>query len=314
MLRVIQPGLFSTVQDQGRPGFRAFGVPVAGVFDRFSAAIANALVGNPPSAAVVEITIRGGVYEAETPLAIAVAGAPLASRIQTSGQPDRRLVFPQSASLKPGDRLVIEAGPTGARAYLAVRGGWRSPRILGSQSTDRPLVAEDLLVADRGWIPVRRLRENTLPANLPPIRFIDGPDARRLRGSLEERDYEVETSSNRMGLRLKGLPLDLEIDPARLSSPVSPGAIQIAGGLPLILGPDCGTMGGYPLVGHVIHADLDRIGQSRPGDTIRFRRVSLLDARRLAVDYEQHLKSWILRLTSFETGGNGDSGLLDFSG
>src|SRR4051794_21213979 len=106
-LVVINPGVSATVQDEGRAGFREWGIPVGGAFDRGAAALANALLGNPPRCAVLELTLLGGVYEARFPLALALAGAPLAAAIERAGSPPRPLSPPQSLELAPGERLVL---------------------------------------------------------------------------------------------------------------------------------------------------------------------------------------------------------------
>ncbi len=302
MLRVIKPGLFSTVQDLGRVGFRSQGVPISGVFDRFSAMVANSLVGNPTDAAVIEMTLVGGVFEAETQMAIALAGAPMRASIESPKDSTRTLAIPQAATLRGGDRLVLGAAREGARTYLAVRGGWLTPVVLGSRSAETALASGHLLPALASQTPARRPIEALFPnTSREAIRYLDGPDASILAGeSLEHHDYVVSSKSNRMGLRLEGPPLATSHDPCRLSSPVCPGAIQLPGGLPLVLGPACGTMGGYPHVGHVIAADLDRLGQLPPNSIMHFRRVGLAEARGLDRDFWQQYSLCRLRLSSFQ--------------
>ena len=126
-LRIVRPGVSTTVQDRGRPGYRGFGVPVGGAFDRSSHDLANALLGNDLDAATLELTLIGGTYRAEADLAIALAGAPMSALIRPGEGPDRVLTIPQSATLRAGDELVIGGSPVGVRAYLAVRGGVANP-------------------------------------------------------------------------------------------------------------------------------------------------------------------------------------------
>jgi len=284
-LAVINPGLFATVQDLGRPGFRARGVPPGGAFDRESAALANALLGNGPGCAVIELTVRGGVFEARVPLALAVSGA-MGADVLAPGSPIFSVPPPSSFSLSAGDRLVFQAARRGVRAYLAVLGGWLTPQVLGSRSSETPLRAGDLIPCRPGWTPVRRLHDGVPEMPGPDgvtVRVVDGPDAPTLaspwpdEGSL----YRVGVRSDRMGLRLEGPRLYVRPGPERLSAPVSFGAVQVAGGQPLVLGVACGTMGGYPHVAHVISADLDRLARAGPGDPLRFVRVSLVEARGL---------------------------------
>ena len=285
-LRVINPGLATTVQDQGRPGYREWGVPIAGAFDRGSAALANALLANPPAAAVLEMTLFGGTYEAESPLALALAGAPMQASIAEREGRETRLTVPCSFPLRPGERLIVNAAPIGARCYLAVRGGWRTPLVLGSRSSETRLKAGDVLDAEPGTTRARHLAPDELSGgSVEAIRFIEGPDAEFVRlDALETGTFRVGGRSNRMGLRLEGDPLDVRPEPERISTPVAPGALQVAGGQVIVLGIACGTMGGYPHVAHVITADLDRLGQLRPGEAVRFRRVTIDEARRLDRD------------------------------
>ena len=294
-LAVEHPGVRATVQDQGRPGFRAWGVPAGGAFDRASHALANALVGNRPDAATLELTLFGGSYRAETPLALALAGARMAARIEAAGQPTRPLVIPQSFSLQPGDRLILGGSATGARAYLAVLGGWLTPLILGGRSSETPLRAGDRLAALPGLVPSRRPAPIIEPDG--PLRLVLASESAGIDADWwAETVYRVSPHCDRMGLRLDGPPLVLASSPDRPSAPVVPGSIQWAGGLPIVLGPAGGTMGGYPVVGHVISADLDRLGQARPGDSVRFQPIPIDEARRLHREHRGQLSARLLRL------------------
>jgi antagonist of KipI len=298
-LVVINPGLSTTIQDLGRTGYREWGVPVGGAFDRGAAAEANALVGNPPGCAVLELTLFGGVYEARAPLALALAGARLAASIAVDGEPARSLVVPQSFSLAPGERLTLGGVAVGARAYLAVKGGWRTPLVLGSRSREERLKPSDWLDAAPGSVPGRHpvAPIGQTPAG-SPLRIIDGPDATLAIGldAWAKARFRVSPHINRMGVRLEGPPLAVEAAADRISTPVAPGALQIAGGQVIILGVACGTMGGYPHVAHVISADLDRTGQLRPGDTLEFQRVSLHEARRVDREHRQAQAEHLRRL------------------
>lgn len=285
-LVVLQPGLHATVQDRGRVGWRAYGVPVGGAFDLASYGLANALVGNDPDedAAALELTLFGGVFRADSTLAVALAGAPLQARVEG---PDGtyEVAIPGSLTLRAGDRLVLGGIERGTRTYLAVAGGWQTPRVLGSRSVEQPLRAGDRLEARPARIPRRRpadLAGGILGEGVTILRAIDGPDLAGRPPAQHPWDglvYRVDARSDRMGVRLDGPALAVPAEPERLSAPVAPGAIQVAGGRPLILGVACGTMGGYPHVGHVIAADLPRLAQARPGSSIQFRRLSLEEAR-----------------------------------
>ena len=141
-------------------GYREWGVPTAGAFDRGSAALANALVGNPPGCAVLELTLFGGMYEARIPLALALAGAPMAASIESLGEAARaRSTCRRVSRWLPGERLFLGGVAAGARTYLAVKGGWRTPLLLGSRSREDRLRAGDVLDAEPGRIAARRPAE-----------------------------------------------------------------------------------------------------------------------------------------------------------
>lgn len=291
-LRVIAPGLCSTVQDAGRVGYRAFGVPVGGPFDRSSARLANALVGNAPDAAVLELTVVGGTYRAEGgPLALAIAGAPFLGTIRDRDGNDRPVPSPGSWTLRTGETLMIGGTPIGARAALAVRGGWCTDCILGSRASETPFREGDFLPAAPGQIATRRpnarrLRIPTMGLGLRPIHVLAGPDVTGIEGgvnALRDRRFIVGPEADRMGIRLQGETPRWVGEPLgdRASAPIAPGAIQLAGDRLIVLGPAAGTMGGYPHVAHVLETDMDRLGQARPGEPVRFRPVSLDRARRV---------------------------------
>jgi len=300
---VIDPGLSTTVQDAGRPGYREWGVPLGGAFDRGSADMANALLGNSPDCAVLELTLSGGMYQAGGPLALALTGAPMEAKVIGLDSTEHALQLPLSFSLLDGERLVLGRAHIGARTYLAVKGGWRTRLHLGSRSSEQCVRAGEILPADAGTIPTRHPCEPAWRSPTDePFRVIDGPDGRS-RSEFDDafgagRRFHVGSRSDRMGLRLEGDPVPVAFAPERLSTPVSPGAIQVAGGQLIVLGVACGTMGGYPHVAHVISADLDRLGQLKPGDSVAFRRVTLQEARSLDQAARQARRALIHRLAT----------------
>jgi biotin-dependent carboxylase-like uncharacterized protein len=298
---VIDPGLSTTVQDAGRPGYREWGVPPGGSFDRGSADLANALLGNSPDCAVLELTISGGTYQAEGPLALALAGAPMDAKVLASHRTDQSLQLPLSFSLQDRERLVLGRTIDGARTYLAVKGGWQTPVRLGSRSSEQRVRRGEILRAEPEKVPTRHPSDSAWRSpTSEPFRIVEGPDGRG-HPQLDApfwigRRFQVGSGNNRMGLRLTGDPLVFPAGPERLSTPVAPGAIQLAGGQLIVLGVACGTMGGYPHIAHVISADLGRLGQLKSGDAIEFRRVSLDEARRLDQDQRAQEKLLMSRL------------------
>jgi 5-oxoprolinase (ATP-hydrolysing) subunit C len=306
-LIVIDAGLSTTVQDAGRPGFREWGVPLGGTFDRGSAELANALLGNPSGCAVIEFTLVGGTYQADCPLPLALAGAPMEARILGPNSSEQSLQLPASFSLRAGERLSLGRNLDGARTYLAVKGGWQTKVQLGSRSSERPLRAGDILPAETGAIPARRLGEPCWrsPAD-EPFRIIAGPDGPAQRAFDDAfwraHRFRFGSRSNRMGLRMESDPVTVTSAAERLSTPVAPGAVQVAGGQLIVLGVACGTMGGYPHVAHVISADLDRLGQLKPGDTLGFSLVSLEEARSLDRTARQARALLLHRIATFVEG------------
>jgi biotin-dependent carboxylase-like uncharacterized protein len=296
-LHVVDPGLCTLVVDRGRPGSRSLGVPVGGAADQTALAVGNALVGNPPEAAALEISLAGPTLTAACELACVVHGAPFA--LVSDRQ---RPTAGKSFTLEPGERLHIGGTLAGMRAYLCVRGGLQTPVILGSRSALEPLRAGDDLPCLAGRTAARFVR---LPAELTtitpaPLRVLDGPQAGWFDlSALLGEEFRVSASSNRMGLRLEGPPLPW---PARemVSEPVCPGAVQVTrdGGC-IILGMDGQTIGGYPRIAQVVGADLDRLGQIRPGEAVHFTRVTLSEAEQLYRERGKTLHEWLIRLALF---------------
>lgn len=293
-LRVVRPGLFSSIQDGGRPGWRRFGVPAAGAWDRGAFALANVLVGNEPGLATIETTLIGGEFEAVGSIAVGLAGALTSARI-VSGAIERETSVPCATLMNSGDRLILGSAARGSRTYLSVRGGWQVRAVLGSRSSERRLAAGDFVPSPGcSAFPTLRVRPD-LESGDGPIRYVDGIERVEIDPSWE---FRVDVDSNRMGLRLEGPAIGWAGAADRRSTPVLPGTIQLAGGRLIVLGIACGTMGGYPQVGQVISADLDRLGQLRPGDRVRLARVELETARRLDGESRRRRAEFLARVAS----------------
>ncbi len=296
-LRVISPGLFTLVVDYGRPQFRSLGVSIGGAADRRSFALGNALVGNPPDAAALEICLAGPTLLSTCPLACVVFGAPFA--ISTDR---RRLVAGHTFTLDAGEELRIGGTPRGARAYLCIGGGKLVPSILGSRSAFTPLKAGDELRCLPGSMQTRFLPAQAvepIPEGATTLHVLDGAQAGWFRAEEFYGDtatFRVSTESNRMGLRLQGLPLTLPVREL-VSEPVCPGSVQVTrDGQCIVLGVDGQTIGGYPKIAQVIAADLNRLGQLRPGDAIRFQRVTIEEAETRYRQRQAWTREWLTRL------------------
>ena len=318
-VRVIQPGMFTTVQDLGRAGLQRDGVPVSGAMDTFALRAANLLTGNAPGDAGLEMTLTGATLEFQGGALVALCGAPVDARAGAVPLPMWHPVWiPRGTTVTCGSVL------SGCRAYLAIAGGIVEPVILGGRSTftrggfgghaGRPLMAGDELpvgtlsplsvriaasVAGDGHLPCAA-HWGTGPsmrpayAREPVVRLLQGAHASSL--TAESRDrlfreaFRVSPQSDRMGYRLEGAPLQLTAPLELLSEAVVFGTMQLPpSGEPIVLMADRQTTGGYPRIGEVVTVDLPLMAQLKPGDQVRFRPVSLVDAQRLYLEREREL-------------------------
>jgi antagonist of KipI len=298
-LRVIAPGMLTTVQDLGRWGWQDRGVPVAGPMDPFAHRLANVLAGNPSDAATLEITVVGPTLEFPDERRAAVAGADLEVSI------DGRSVVPNSAfSVREGSTLRCGARRRGARAYLAVSGGIDVPPVLGSRATHlpsamggidgRPLRAGDVLPLGKRGRESFHFRTWNEKTPDPFLRVLPGPQADRFAPDaldvLQAAPYVVDIESNRMAFRLTGAPLRHARAAEMLSDATPVGALQIPpSGRPMLLMADRQTTGGYPIIATVISADLHLAAQLAPGDSISFVVTPLKEAIAALIAREQTL-------------------------
>ena len=293
-LFVADPGLLTTVQDLGRFGHQRVGVPPSGPMDRPAFVMANRLVGNPDGAAALECTIKGPRLEVRQAATVAVAGAPMGFSV--NGQAAAPWA---GVSVRPGDVIAFQMASAGCRAYLAVAGGIDVPLALGSRATylrgrlgglgGRALQKGDALPVGTpgpGAARVGRMvpedRRPAYPAERE-CRVILGPQddrftAEGIRAFLEG-PYEVTPQADRMGYRLKGPEIPHVRGHDIVSDGIPLGGIQVPGERqPIVLLADRQTTGGYTKIATVIGVDIGAIGQTRPGQRIRFRRVSLEEA------------------------------------
>ena len=287
-LSVVEPGLFTSIQDLGRPHAIAAGVPLGGAMDRFAHRAANLLVGNPPGDATLECTLRGPQLVAERQCVIAVTGADLDPQLNGSPAP-----MWTSFIVAEGDRVTFGGRRLGARAYISVAGGFQGERWLGSASTyvlvgrgglgGRALRVGDSLSVARepsSAAPGRELERHLRPDYGDHTLYaIAGPHAKKLeaesRHALFADEFRVSHQSDRMGYRLDGALLRLPGEQL-LSFGLVAGAIQVPGaGQPILLMADHQTAGGYPVPAVVASASLPVAAQLAPGDGLRFAEVSV---------------------------------------
>ena len=286
-ITVVKPGLFTTIQDLGRPGHRAAGVPLSGAADPVSLRLANRLVGNPATAAALEITLLGPDLRFERDAVVALAGAVF------PGMPSAAAVH-----IRAGETLCLGHASTGCRGYLAVAGGIDVEKVLGSRSTfsparlgglrGLPLAAGDALPVGGAHGKPSRSGVEGRPSLVRPsgtpitLRMIPGEQFAFAGESLWSATHTTSSRSDRMGVRFDGPLLGGGDTAGSLASvAVLPGTVQLPpDGKPIVLLADAQTIGGYPVIGHVIAADLPLVAQLRPGDRVYWREATIDEAHR----------------------------------
>jgi biotin-dependent carboxylase-like uncharacterized protein len=314
-IEVVNAGMGNGIQDNGRLGYRHMGITVSGHLDPLLARCANALVGNAPEAACIEVRALGvlGFFHAGGGLGGAATATPQLTR--SGGEPEAVAPW-TSLLLEEGDEL--ETGYVrGGIAYVAVSGGITTPVQLGSRSTyQRALIGgvKGRLLAKGDVLPVgvladREQGERRAPPWVyedAPIRVVLGPQEGHFKPeSVQDflnSEYTVTPQMDRMGMRIEG-PALIHRTPACadiVSDGVTPGVLQVPGnGQPIILLADCQTVGGYPKIATVISADLPRIAQLKPGQKLRFRSVTAAEARAARIECEARWQDWQNRIEVF---------------
>ena len=320
-VRILRPGLLTTLQDYGRHGFQRVGLCPGGAMDPVSLALANALVGNPPEEAALEITVIGPELVFEENTLIAVCGAEF----------DAPLPHNRPVLARAGTRVNLGRAKRGARAYIAVAGGFAVEPVLGSRSTylpghfggleGRALKHGDTLAlrdakASRKFNTLKNTKDGTVRWSAPPLTLPDREpivvhavegqhfgsfDAAAQRAFFDT-VWKVAPESNRMGFRLAGPPLVRAADDEILSGPTCLGSVQVPpSGAPIALMADHQTTGGYPRIAEIAAADVPRVAQLAPGATLHFALCSLDTARELRLDAKARLDA-ALRSIAWEYG------------
>jgi biotin-dependent carboxylase-like uncharacterized protein len=315
-VKVINPGLSTTVQDLGRPGYYHLGIPLSGGMDRFSLRAANMLVGNEEGAAVLEAVFMGPELQFANDAMVAVTGAELPPKVDGEVKPTWT-----AFKVKAGQTLGFDFLKSGARAYIAIQGGVDVPVVLGSRSTytlgalggyeGRKLAAGDSLkvggvakAAKEGAAIPANLRR--LPGNPAELRVVPGLYWHRITDGAGAQffadTWKVAPEADRIGYRFKGgkplefvprkQPFGAGSDPSNIVDACYPyGSIQVPGGTePIVLHRDAVSGGGYFMVGTVISADMDLIGQLQPHTPAKFVKVDMNGALQARHDREALLK------------------------
>ena len=287
ILRVLDAGPAVTVQDMGRAGHLSAGVAAGGAVDQLSLSEGAALLGQPTTCAALEMAGFGGTFISDTPLRIALTGAPMRALVD-----DEALAWNAVHLIKAGQRLTIGAAVSGVFGYLSIGGGVETPQILGSRATHIAAGLGQIVTAGLELPLGKDQNVSRLGLGLPDqdrfqggtLRYVDGPqydlfDRAELE-TFQATTFHRDARSNRQGVRLNGGDgLAGQAGLSILSEMITPGDIQITGdGAPYILLADCQTIGGYPRVGTVLPCDLALAAQAPTGAQIRFKRVTLEDA------------------------------------
>jgi len=310
-IRVLRPGLLTTLQDHGRHGFQRVGLCPGGAMDPVALALANALVGNPPGEAALEITVIGPELAFEQETLVAVCGAEFKGSF-----PHNRPVLAPAAS-----RFNVGRATRGARAYLAVAGGFAVEPVLGSRSTylpgrfggleGRALKHGDVLPlrdaeASRRFDSLKKTKDGTVRWSAPPltlpdrepilVHVIEGQHFAQFDAASQRAFFDtvwrVAPDSNRMGFRLGGPPLGRPQADEILSGPTCLGSVQVPpSGAPIALMADHQTTGGYPRIAEIASADVARLAQLAPGGKLHFARCSLETAGELRRHAKARLES-----------------------
>jgi antagonist of KipI len=294
VITILDAGPQTTVQDLGRTGQMRHGIPPSGPVDRFAFVVANRLVGNPDGAAALECTLIGPRFEVDAAGAIAVTGADMPVTVNGAEAPRWATI-----ALNAGD--VVKLGPAraGVRSYVAFSGGLDVPLVLGSRSTyvrgrmggleGRALRKGDALrTLPSGPVRPRRVEPGALPdyRSAQPIRLVLGPQDDRFTDAgiraLLDSPYEVLPQSDRMGARLRGPRIEHARGHDIISDGIALGSVQVPGdGQPIVLLVDRQSTGGYTKLATVFSCDIGRVGQARPGQSLRFQAVGVAAAHRL---------------------------------
>lgn len=303
------PGVLTTIQDEGRYGYEQFGMSPAGPMDGTAFRTANILVGNLEGESALEATMLGPALCFDQDNLIAITGADMVPTL--NGQP---CPMYQAVAVKAGDRLMLGAARTGCRAYIAFAGGLDVPQVMGSRATalqnkvggyqGRKLAKGDNVGfrAPNPTLPLPRIAPvSALAGREVTIRVVLGPqdDAFTEEGvqTFLSQPYTVSKDFDRMGCRLEGPVIQHKTDGNIISDGMVTGAIQVpTSGQPIIMLAERQTVGGYTKIATVISADLPIVGQRKTGDVIRFQAVSMEEAHRAWREANRELEELKARL------------------
>lgn len=301
-LAVSKKGLYTTIQDNGRYLYQKYGISRCGALDDYAFRVANMLVNNELSEAVLELTLFGGVFEVLESGFISITGADMDPKINNKSAP-----MWETLELNKGDILSFKAARNGCRTYIAIAGGIDVPLVLNSRSTyirgkiggfnGSTLDEGDVISSMKKDYPSKYI----LPSEFIPIynqkntaRVIFGPQfgnfTRKGIETFLDEEYVFTNDINRMACRLEGSPIEHKYTANIISDGTPNGAIQVPeNGKPIILLNDRQTTGGYPKIACIITTDIQKIAQAKPNDSISFKVISVSKAHLIYRNYINNL-------------------------
>ena len=303
-IRILNPGLQTTIQDLGRNGYSHYGVSSSGAADDLSFRLGNLIVGNKENLAAIEMTLLGGDYKFDIDANISLTGSKFDAKIEGES-----LHFYKNIPIQSGQVLSIGQSLQGSRCYLAVRGGIDINDVLSAKTTHltskiggvdgRSLKKDDVLIIGEEQKLLNPININEmLDINMSKLLIIKGLQSNYISKSTWKiflnQEYIVSNLSNRMGIRLEGNSLKLANKNEIITEGVPLGAIQLpSNGYPIISFVEHQTTGGYPKIANVISSELHKVGQLKPGDKFQFELVSLEEAEALRHEREFYIKRMV---------------------
>ncbi|MPQ32311.1 biotin-dependent carboxyltransferase [Clostridium estertheticum] len=305
IMKILKPGMYTTIQDCGRYNYQKAGMSVSGAMDQFSLRVANILVGNKDSEACLEATLFGLKIKFAGDALIAVTGANLMPRIN-----NKAIDMWSGIKVLDGDELSFETAQSGCRSYIAIEHGIDVPEVMGSKSTyvkgkvggfqGRMLKAGDEIKigasSENQFTSIKKLPNELIPLYSKDniVRVIMGPqDDYFTVGGINtflDCEYKVTSEADRMGYRLSGPKISHITSADIISDGITMGSVQIPGdGTPIIMMADRQTTGGYTKIATIITPDINIVGQLKPGDSIRFKLISIEEAH---IIYRKYMKDF----------------------
>jgi antagonist of KipI len=320
IMKILKPGMYTTIQDVGRYNYQKSGMSVAGAMDQFSLKVANILVGNSDSEACLEATLFGPHIEFSGDALIAVTGANISPMINNNA-----VEMWSGIKVTTGDVLSFGTSKSGCRGYIAIANGMDVPDVMGSKSTyvkGKVGGFHGRILKSGDEIKIKSSGENKntcvvkLPTEFIPlynkdntVRVVLGPQDDYFTengiNTFLSSPYEVTNEFDRMGYRLAGSKITHKTGADIISDGITMGSVQIPGhGAPIIMMADRQTTGGYTKIATVITSDINIVGQLKPGDSVSFKSIDIVEAHKVYKEYMKNfdvIREYVAKLECTET-------------